>query len=106
MGRTGNGGRSPFRFLWNQSQATAANVYLLLYPRGSLKTVLHGNRRMAAEVFAALEQTTSAMFLGESRVYGGGLYKLEPRELGRVSAETILAAVPALKAGRPRRLFV
>jgi hypothetical protein len=105
MGRTGYGGRSPFRFIWNQSQATAANVYLLLYPRGSLKTVLHGNPRMDAEVFAALQQTTSAMFLGESRVYGGGLYKLEPRELGRVSAETILAAVPALKAGRPRRLF-
>ncbi len=106
MGRasTANAGK-PFRFLWNKSQATAANVYLLLYPKPLLERRLAKNPRLDGQVYETLSHITSQMFLGESRVYGGGLYKLEPKELARVSAKPILAAVRGLDADRQRKLF-
>lgn len=92
MGRPDNG-RKPFRFIWNKSDATAANVYLMLYPRGPLKEALDAEPTLYSTVFDVLRTITSEMFLRESRVYGGGLYKLEPSELGRLSAKPIMDAV-------------
>ena len=80
-------------------------MYLLLYPKGPLKTILARNPELEARIYDTLKQTTAEMFLGESRVYGGGLYKLEPKELSRLSAEPILKALPALKHQRTPRLF-
>jgi hypothetical protein len=89
MGRTSVEGRKPFRLIWNKCQATVANVYLALYPKGPLKQLLDSQPQAASEVFAALQQITEAAFTDESRVYGGGLYKLEPKELARVSAGSL-----------------
>jgi len=86
MGRANNG-RKPFRFLWNQSQATAHNVYLLLYPKGALKEALDVNPSLYAEVYAALRRIDTNGFMGEGRVYGGGLYKMEPKELAQMPAD-------------------
>jgi Restriction endonuclease PvuII len=40
-------------------------------------------------VLHTLSRITGEMFLSESRVCGGGLYKLEPKQLARVSAEPL-----------------
>jgi hypothetical protein len=42
MGRMSKG-RKPFRFLWNQSQALASNLYLLLYPKAVLQAALRAD---------------------------------------------------------------
>jgi hypothetical protein len=93
MGRTNAHARKPFRFLWNKSKAVTANVYLLLYPKGLLKESLDADPALHGTVFEILQATTLDMFLGQSRVYGGGLYKLEPKELARVPAVDLLAAI-------------
>ncbi len=75
--------RGPFRFLWNQSQAVAANVYLLMYPTQPLAQKLKANPELYAEVFSRLLAVDFASLIGEGRVYGGALHKIEPRELSR-----------------------
>ncbi|MCK4340202.1 MAG: Eco57I restriction-modification methylase domain-containing protein [Phycisphaerae bacterium] len=104
MGRAVNDNK-PFRFMWNKSDATAANVYLLLYPKGQLKEVLEHEPRLVSTVFEVMQTITTEMFLGESRVYGGGLYKLEPKELARVSAAPILQAVAGISPRKQMSLF-
>ncbi|MEK6237528.1 MAG: SAM-dependent methyltransferase [Planctomycetales bacterium] len=83
----------PFRFIWNQSQATAANVYLLLYPQGELKTLLADRPELLETLFDALREIEASDFIRQGRVYGGGLHKLEPAELKRLPADRIAQAV-------------
>ncbi len=92
MGRTTRNGR-PFRFLWNRSQATAPNVYLLLYPIGPLKAALKRDPGLAKRVFDLLQEIDLTDLTGEGRVYGGGLHKLEPNELARISARRFAEAL-------------
>lgn len=96
MGR-GRNGVKPFRFLWNQSKATAHNVYLLLYPKGKLKDILAGNMDVTSKVFEALQQIDTSSFIGSGRAYGGGLFKMEPRELAAIPAD-VLIEHPGLEA--------
>jgi len=91
----------PFRFIWNQSQATAANVYLLLYPRTYIAPML---QKKAAEVFGVLQAIHPGHFLSEGRVYGGGLYKMEPAGLMRLPADG-LAEVLEVTVEQQRSLF-
>ena len=95
MGR-GSGGKQPFRFLWNRSRAIATNLYLMLYPRDVLAMLLRRDASAAAEVFALLEKLSGHELRGEGRVYGGGLNKIEPNELARVSAAPFLRRWPQL----------
>jgi hypothetical protein len=78
MGRQ-NGGRA-LRFLRNKSAATAPNVYLLLYPKSRLASVLTKAPEAIERVFEALTEV-AATLSGGGRVYGGGLNKIEPKEL-------------------------
>lgn len=89
MGRVRNG-KHPFRFIWNRSQATAHNVYLMLYPKGPLLTALNNHPEMEKLIFNALQLITPSHIQSEGRVYGGGLHKVEPKELGRIPACKIL----------------
>jgi hypothetical protein len=85
MGREKSNGR-PFRIFWNQSQATAANVYLLLYPKGALKAALAARPDLYPIVFSHLQALTGEHSIKEGRVYGGGLHKMEPKELANLPA--------------------
>ena len=95
MGRQ-RGGRSPFRIFWNKSRAVAANVYLMLYPGGTLQKALGTRPELYSIVFGLLRDIRPAAFIDEGRVYGGGLHKMEPKELSAIPADAILEAI-----GRP-----
>jgi hypothetical protein len=82
-------GRKPFRFLLNRLRATAHNVYLLLYPCWQLSVALAEDPDLEGQVFALLQQIGTGGFVGAGQVYGGGLYKMEPAELGAIPAEPI-----------------
>jgi len=92
MGR-GTGKTKPFRFIWNKSRATAANVYLMLYPTGALKEALRARPGLAAEVFAFLNSIGAEMLRSSGRVYGGALHKVEPKELGNLPAGALAKLV-------------
>lgn len=81
MGRT-KGGRA-LRFILNKSAATAPNVYLLLYPKPVLKLLLKTDPAAIDRIFEALTEASSYL-VENGRVYGGGLNKIEPRELESV----------------------
>lgn len=91
----------PFRFVWNRSRATVANVYLLLYPKDFVARQVADK---AEKIFAALRAIRPQHFFSEGRVYGGGLHKMEPAELMRLPAGA-LAEILDLKLERPRHLF-
>ncbi len=86
LGRSDKRNKPPFRFILNHSRATAPNVYLMLYPRGILEKVLAESPQLNHLVWKCLNSIDAKQMLDEGRVYGGGLHKIEPKELGRVPA--------------------
>lgn len=97
MGRKNSRKGRTFRFILNHSRATASNVYLMLYPQPTLEKLLsyysHNALSMSngyKKVWQALSQISVDTLLDEGRVYGGGLHKLEPKELGNVPASSII----------------
>lgn len=65
----------PFRFIRNCSNATMTNSYLGLYPRKRLNST---QLNMICEKLNSLPPNT---FILNGREYGGGLKKIEPKEL-------------------------
>lgn len=92
MGR-GNSTKRPFRFLLNRSLATATNVFLMLYPQPLLAARLAENPEVISALWEALNAIDTATLVGNGRVYGGGLHKLEPKELANVPADGLAAIV-------------
>lgn len=100
LGRSDKKSGRPFRFILNNSKATAANVYLMLYPKEPFERALLANSELKRRVWEYLNQICPQAMLGEGRVYGGGLHKLEPKELGNVPAEALVELFPASKRQR------
>ena len=61
---------------------------------------LKNNPALRRQVWRLLNDIGPQTLLGEGRVYGGGLHKLEPKELGRVPAAAIAELLP--DSARPR----
>jgi adenine-specific DNA-methyltransferase len=107
MGRQGSEKSNPFRFILNHSRATAPNVYLMLYPKPALERAIKDNPLLSYRIWKALNSITSESLMKEGRVYGGGLYKLEPNELGNIPADEVLGVLPGAfsKYSEQMRLF-
>jgi hypothetical protein len=97
LGRIDAKSGRPFRFILNNSMATVANVYLAMYPKPSLARAIERDSTLVRQVWEVLNQITPNQLLSEGRVYGGGLYKLEPNELANVDATVISKLIPDFK---------
>lgn len=99
MGRSRAGGK-PFRFILNQSDATACNTYLLLYPKPLLAHATEQSPAIMRTAWEFLNEIDPAELLEHGRVYGGGLHKLEPKELRGFPADDLLARLLQIKPFR------
>lgn len=81
----GRNEKRPFRFILNKSNAIATNSYLMLYPNAALNKILKNRPELITDIWDILSKITSEDLISEGRTYGGGLEKLEPSELGKVS---------------------
>ena len=97
LGRTDTKSGRPFRFILNHSRAIAANVYLLLYPKPVLARAVARDHTLIRRVWEVLNALSPDALLGEGRVYGGGLHKLEPTELANVDATAVADLIPDLR---------
>jgi hypothetical protein len=102
LGRANLKSGRPFRFILNRSNATVTNVYLALYPKEPLASIMRESPEMAREVWTILNRICPNAMLAEGRVYGGGLHKLEPKELANVPASELAAL---LTRTNPRSLL-
>ncbi|HWW20610.1 MAG TPA: hypothetical protein VNZ06_07380 [Steroidobacteraceae bacterium] len=87
------------RFIFNHSRAIAANNYLMLYPRGELLQFIGGNLTRARAVWRELCNLKAESLRYAGRSYGGGMYKLEPKELASVPAAPIGALLRTGSSG-------
>lgn len=101
LGRGDTKSGRPFRFILNHSRATVANVYLAMYPTAALARAMKHTPDLIRRVWQVLNAITPEQLLGEGRVYGGGLHKLEPKELANVPVPELAALLPA--AERPAK---
>lgn len=81
MGRSNSDRPCPIRFFVNFSSAIVTNVFLNLYPTPELTECLHGDRDRMLELGIALSNVPAESVLQAGRAYGGGLHKVEPKEL-------------------------
>ncbi len=89
MGR-GNGIGAPVRFILNTSNAIATNSFLMLYPKGALRRLFAECAENSEAVWLRLRSIPPEEFSRAGRCYGGGLHKMEPRELGDLTCSALV----------------
>ena len=65
-----------------------------MYPTARLACALRADSTLLRRIWLTLNRIAPEQLLGEGRVYGGGLHKLEPNELANVDATSIAELVP------------
>lgn len=88
MGR-GRNGSKPIRFFLNRSQALATNVYICLYPRPFVADAIAEDPERANDLLEILNDISNDELRNSGRSYGGGLQKIEPKELRAVRISKI-----------------
>lgn len=101
LGRGGTRNGRAFRFIRNRSQATVANVYLAMYPTRKLQRILDRQPALIDRIWKALNELDPVDLIGAGRVYGGGLHKLEPKELANVPVASLDDTLPVEQFKRP-----
>jgi hypothetical protein len=104
MGRGATKRPSPFRFILNHSKATVTNSYHILYPRPELEAALASNRSLARQIWMILREIHPETMVSEGRVYGGGLHKIEPKELSKVPAQAIARLLSTARSAKKNQL--
>jgi hypothetical protein len=56
----------------------------MLYPKPILNKALSHQPSLKKDVWLALKNISDEALISGGRVYGGGLHKLEPKELGNI----------------------
>lgn len=95
MGRSNGNGKAPIRFFLNHSQAIATNVFLHLYPKPALMSLLNESPERMKELLDVINAIPLQEFMRVGRAYGGGLHKVEPGELKNLA----LGALPEWMKG-------
>lgn len=90
MGRSRDGA-APIRFIKNRSRATAANSWLLLSPTPRLTALLQAQPDALDRLLGFLQARTADQLTDQGRTYGGGLSKLEPKELASLDISDLAA---------------
>lgn len=90
MGRSSKE-KKPFKFIWNKSKAITTNVYLLLYPKREFSDILKRDPKLYPIILKSLNSIEKSDMIGNGRSYGGGLYKIEPKELGNINISNLSA---------------
>ena len=84
MGRCRKDGDSPIRFFWNRSKAIGTNSFLMIYPTASAFEIFGESEFSQEKMFKCIQAVTNTSIFDQTRSYGGGLFKLEPKELQKV----------------------
>jgi hypothetical protein len=69
-----------------------------MYPTPLLQQFLEADPQVMKRMWMALNALPAEQLLGEGRLYGGGLHKLEPKELAKVDATSLFAQLDIAKA--------
>jgi phospholipid N-methyltransferase len=89
MGRNGSQGKSPIRFILNRSKGIVTNVFICLYPRPNLQRLLMNDPDREIDLLNALNTISPSNIEKAGRSYGGGLQKIEPKELRSVRLKSL-----------------
>ena len=93
-----------FRFILNLSDAITTNVYLLLYPKKEYARYLK-DPKVLNDVWLALNSTPCGALVSHGREYGGGLHKLEPKELLKVPVPEVASMLLSYRESKEPSFF-